>query len=75
MIQTEDLSKQFGDFKAVDGVTLDVQPGQVLALQARLGPALADVADAKGPAGDRAQAESGAQDLAPAFAEAAVYLD
>jgi ABC-2 type transport system ATP-binding protein len=32
MIQTEDLSKQFGDFLAVDGITLDVQPGQVLAL-------------------------------------------
>ena len=32
MIQTEDLSKQFGDFWAVDGVTLDVQPGKVLAL-------------------------------------------
>ena len=32
MIKTEDLSKQFGDFWAVDGVTLDVQPGQVLAL-------------------------------------------
>ena len=32
MIQTKDLSKQFGDFWAVDGVTLDVQPGQVLAL-------------------------------------------
>jgi ABC-2 type transport system ATP-binding protein len=32
MIQTEDLSKQFGDFWAVDGVSLDVYPGQVLAL-------------------------------------------
>lgn len=32
MIQAEDLSKQFGDFWAVDGVTLDVMPGQVLAL-------------------------------------------
>jgi ABC-2 type transport system ATP-binding protein len=32
MIQTEDLSKQFGDYWAVDGVNLDVQPGQVLAL-------------------------------------------
>ncbi|MBN2386805.1 MAG: ABC transporter ATP-binding protein [Anaerolineales bacterium] len=32
MIQTEDLSKQFGNFWAVDGVNLDVQPGQVLAL-------------------------------------------
>jgi ABC-2 type transport system ATP-binding protein len=32
MIQTEDLSKQFGDFWAVDGVTLEVQPGQVLTL-------------------------------------------
>jgi ABC-2 type transport system ATP-binding protein len=32
MIQTEDLSKKFDDFLAVDGVTLDVQPGQVLAL-------------------------------------------
>jgi ABC-2 type transport system ATP-binding protein len=32
MIQTEDLSKQFGDFWAVDGVSLDVNPGQVLAL-------------------------------------------
>jgi ABC-2 type transport system ATP-binding protein len=31
MIQTEDLSKQFGDFTAVDGVTIDVKPGQVLA--------------------------------------------
>lgn len=32
MIQTEDLSKHFGDFRAVEGVTLEVQPGQVLAL-------------------------------------------
>lgn len=32
MIQTEDLSKQFGDFWAVDGVSLEVNPGQVLAL-------------------------------------------
>ena len=32
MIQTEDLSKQFGDFWAVDGVNLDVHPGEVLAL-------------------------------------------
>lgn len=32
MIQTENLSKQFGDFLAVDGVTIHVQPGQVLAL-------------------------------------------
>jgi ABC-2 type transport system ATP-binding protein len=32
MIQTEDLSKQFGDFWAVDGISLSVQPGQVLAL-------------------------------------------
>jgi ABC-2 type transport system ATP-binding protein len=32
MIHTEDLSKQFGDFWAVDGVNLDVFPGQVLAL-------------------------------------------
>ena len=35
MIHTEDLSKQFGDFWAVDGVNLDVRPGQLLAL---LGP-------------------------------------
>src|SRR3972149_1111290 len=32
MVQTEDLSKQFGDYWAVDGVSLDVFPGQVLAL-------------------------------------------
>jgi ABC-2 type transport system ATP-binding protein len=32
MIQTEDLSKQFDDFWAVDGVTLEVTPGHVLAL-------------------------------------------
>jgi ABC-2 type transport system ATP-binding protein len=32
MIQTEDLSKQFGDTWAVDGITLNVKPGQVLAL-------------------------------------------
>jgi ABC-2 type transport system ATP-binding protein len=32
MIHTEDLSKQFGDYWAVDGVNLDVLPGQVLAL-------------------------------------------
>jgi ABC-2 type transport system ATP-binding protein len=32
MIQAEDLSKQFADFWAVDGVNLDVQPGHVLAL-------------------------------------------
>jgi len=33
MIETDDLSKQFNnDFWAVDGVTLSVQPGQILAL-------------------------------------------
>lgn len=32
MIETNDLSKQFGDFWAVDGITLSVQPGQILAL-------------------------------------------
>ena len=33
MIETSDLSKQFNnDFWAVDGVTLSVQPGQILAL-------------------------------------------
>ncbi len=32
MIHTEDLSKQFDDFWAVDGVSQDVFPGQVLAL-------------------------------------------
>lgn len=32
MIETEDLSKQFHDFWAVDGVTLSVKPGQILAL-------------------------------------------
>ena len=32
MIQTEELSKKFTDFWAVDNVTLSVKPGQVLAL-------------------------------------------
>jgi ABC-2 type transport system ATP-binding protein len=32
MIETEDLSKQFGDFWAVWGITLSVRPGQILAL-------------------------------------------
>ncbi len=32
MIETHDLSKQFHDFIAVDGVNLSVQPGQILAL-------------------------------------------
>jgi ABC-2 type transport system ATP-binding protein len=32
MIETNDLSKQFGEFLAVDGVNLSVKPGQVLAL-------------------------------------------
>ena len=32
MIETNDLSKQFNDFWAVDGVTLSVRPGQILAL-------------------------------------------
>ena len=32
MIETHDLSKQFQDFWAVDGVTLTVQAGQILAL-------------------------------------------
>lgn len=35
MIQTEDLSKKFGDFLAVDRVSLEVNSGEVLAL---LGP-------------------------------------
>lgn len=32
MIETQDLSKQFHDFMAVDGVNLSVQSGQILAL-------------------------------------------
>ncbi len=32
MIETNDLSKQFHDFMAVDGVNLSVAPGQILAL-------------------------------------------
>ena len=32
MIETNDLSKQFNDFWAVDSVTLSVKPGQILAL-------------------------------------------
>ncbi len=32
MIETHDLSKQFNQFHAVDGVTLTVKPGQILAL-------------------------------------------
>lgn len=32
MIETHDLSKQFSDFWAVDGVDLHVKPGQILAL-------------------------------------------
>jgi len=32
MIETQDLSKRFNDFWAVDGVTLSVRPGQILAL-------------------------------------------
>ncbi len=35
MIEAQGLTKDFGDFRAVDGVTLTVQPGTVLAL---LGP-------------------------------------
>ncbi|MDK1029100.1 MAG: ABC transporter ATP-binding protein [Anaerolineae bacterium] len=32
MIETHDLSKHFGSFQAVDGVTLSVKPGKILAL-------------------------------------------
>ncbi len=32
MIETSELGKQFNDFVAVDGVSLTVQPGQILAL-------------------------------------------
>ena len=32
MIETNDLSKQFNDFWAVDGVSLSVKPGQILAI-------------------------------------------
>jgi len=32
MIETKELTKKFGDFRAVDGVTLTVKPGQILAL-------------------------------------------
>jgi ABC-2 type transport system ATP-binding protein len=35
MIETEGLTKQFGDFTAVDGLTFSVSQGEVLAL---LGP-------------------------------------
>ena len=29
MIAVHDLRKQYGEFTAVDGVSLDVQPGQI----------------------------------------------
>jgi ABC-2 type transport system ATP-binding protein len=32
VIETQDLSKRFGDLWAVDGLTLNVRPGQILAL-------------------------------------------
>ena len=32
MIETQDLSKKFTDFWAVDGISLNVHPGQILAL-------------------------------------------
>jgi ABC-2 type transport system ATP-binding protein len=32
MIETFDLSKQFNEFRAVEGVTINVKPGQILAL-------------------------------------------
>ena len=32
MIETHDLSKHFDDFKAVEGISLTVKPGQILAL-------------------------------------------
>jgi ABC-2 type transport system ATP-binding protein len=32
MIQCEDLTKYFGTFKAVEGITLDIHPGEVLAV-------------------------------------------
>jgi ABC-2 type transport system ATP-binding protein len=32
MIETRDLAKSFGDFRAVDGLNISVKPGQVLAL-------------------------------------------
>ncbi|HEX8990927.1 MAG TPA: ABC transporter ATP-binding protein [Anaerolineales bacterium] len=32
MIETDDLSKRFGDFWAADGITLSIKPGQILAL-------------------------------------------
>ena len=35
LIETKDLSKSFGDFVAVDGITIQVEAGQILAL---LGP-------------------------------------
>lgn len=35
MIKTQDLGKQFGNFWAVDGVSVEVSPGQILAI---LGP-------------------------------------
>jgi ABC-type multidrug transport system ATPase subunit len=35
MIETNDLSKQFNDFVAVDGVNLSVGSGQILALLGR----------------------------------------
>ena len=41
MIETNDLSKQFtNDFWAVEGVTLSVQPGQILALLGQNGACL-----------------------------------
>ncbi len=37
MIETEDLSKQFNEFLAVDGVAMSVKPGQILGLLGQYG--------------------------------------
>jgi hypothetical protein len=75
-LEVERAAAQLGaiDLGATDGSGA-LYGGEVLAQQARLGAAGADVVDAQRPPGEGGEGEGGAQDLAAAFALGAVDGD
>ena len=62
MIQTSGLTKRYGSFTAVDGIGIDIPPGEIYGF---LGPNGAGAGGVAGRGGDRAEPPSAGRESRP----------